>query len=97
MAKITKEKVTSCLKGSALTLATLLGVIGGIILGITLKASKGKWTVQWSLKKCTNEFASRRNFLLGNNLNGNMIQLKFVISLESKYNISGEFAAVVIV
>ena len=33
MAKLTKEKVTSCLKGSALTLATLAGVIGGVIFG----------------------------------------------------------------
>ena len=42
MAKLTKEKITGCLKGSALTVATLLGVIGGIVLGVCLKASKGK-------------------------------------------------------
>ena len=41
MAKLTKEKVTTCLKGSALTLATLLGVIGGIIFGICLRQREG--------------------------------------------------------
>ena len=40
MAKITKEKVTSCLKGSWLTLATLTGVIGGVILGVCLKQGR---------------------------------------------------------
>ena len=42
MAKITKEKIKGCVKGSALTIATLCGVIGGIILGISLKEMKGK-------------------------------------------------------
>ena len=43
MVKITKEKITACLKGSGLTLATLMGVIGGVVFGICLKqrASKG--------------------------------------------------------
>ena len=40
MAKITKEKVTSCLKGSWLTLATLCGVIGGVVLGVCLKQAR---------------------------------------------------------
>ena len=31
-----------CIKSSALTIATLCGVIGGIVLGITLKNAKGK-------------------------------------------------------
>ena len=42
MAKLTKEKVTSCLKGSALTLATLAGVIGGVIFGLALRQREGK-------------------------------------------------------
>ena len=41
MAKVTKEKVTSCLKGSALTLATLAGVIGGGIFGLSLRTREG--------------------------------------------------------
>lgn len=44
MAKLTKEKVTSCLKGSALTLATLAGVIGGVIFGLALRQREEKWT-----------------------------------------------------
>ena len=42
MAKITKERMKGCVKSSALTIATLCGVIGGIVLGITLKNAKGK-------------------------------------------------------
>ena len=42
MAKITKEKIKGCVKGSALTIATLCGVIGGIVLGISLKQMPGK-------------------------------------------------------
>ena len=38
----TKEKVTKCLKGGGLTLATLTGVIGGVILGIALRTREGK-------------------------------------------------------
>lgn len=44
MAKLTKEKVTSCLKGSALTFATLAGVIGGVIFGLALRTREEKWT-----------------------------------------------------
>lgn len=44
MVKITKAKAISCFKASGLTIATLLGVIGGIILGVTLKSSKELWT-----------------------------------------------------
>jgi len=44
MAKVTKEKVTSCLKGSALTLATLAGVIGGVVFGLCLRTREEKWT-----------------------------------------------------
>jgi hypothetical protein len=42
MAKLTKEKVTSCLRGSALTLATLIGVIGGVIFGLSLRQRERK-------------------------------------------------------
>ena len=41
MAKLTKEKVKGCLKGSALTLATLAGVIGGVIFGLSLRQRAG--------------------------------------------------------
>jgi len=44
MAKLTQEKVKSCLKGSALTLATLAGVIGGVIFGLCLRTREAKWT-----------------------------------------------------
>ncbi len=40
MAKITKDGVRDCIKGSALTLATLAGVIGGVIFGLALRSSK---------------------------------------------------------
>ena len=43
MAKLTKEKVKGCLKGSALTLATLAGVIGGVIFGLCLRQREGKY------------------------------------------------------
>ena len=43
MAKFTKEKITGCLKGSALTLATLFGVIGGVIFGLCLRQREGKY------------------------------------------------------
>ena len=33
-----------CVKSSALTIATLCGVIGGIVLGITLKNARGRLT-----------------------------------------------------
>ena len=60
MAKLTKEKVTNCLKGSALTLATLAGVIGGVIFGLALRTregkkfhSEGKDSTVWKLRKLT--------------------------------------------
>jgi len=44
MAKLTKEKVKSCLKGSALTFATLAGVIGGVLFGLGLRQREARWT-----------------------------------------------------
>ena len=44
MAKLTKEKVKSCMKSSALTLATLIGVIGGVIFGLCLRQRERKWS-----------------------------------------------------
>jgi len=44
MAKLTKDKVKSCLKGSALTFATLAGVIGGVVFGICLRTREERWT-----------------------------------------------------
>ena len=52
MAKITKEKIKGCVKGSALTIATLCGVIGGIILGISLKEMKGTIFMETIVSKC---------------------------------------------
>ena len=52
MAKITKEKIKGCVKGSALTIATLCGVIGGIVLGISLKEMKGKIFMETIVSKC---------------------------------------------
>ena len=49
MAKITKEKIKGCVKGSALTIATLCGVIGGIVLGISLKEMKGKNILEFNV------------------------------------------------
>merc|ERR1712117_760477 len=43
MAKLTKEKVKGCLKGSALTLATLAGVIGGVVFGLSLRTRTEPW------------------------------------------------------
>jgi hypothetical protein len=42
MAKVTRAKVKSCMKSSWLTLATLFGVIGGVILGVSLKQRAGE-------------------------------------------------------
>ncbi|CAB4062653.1 Excitatory amino acid transporter 3 [Lepeophtheirus salmonis] len=44
MAKFTKDNVKSCMKSSALTLATLLGVIGGVVFGLLLRQREEKWT-----------------------------------------------------
>eukprot|EP00092_Neocalanus_flemingeri_P011555 GFUD01012452.1.p1 GENE.GFUD01012452.1~~GFUD01012452.1.p1 ORF type:complete len:498 (-),score=52.36 GFUD01012452.1:922-2415(-) len=41
---ITKEKVVSCAKASGLTLATLFGVIGGVIFGLALRQREEPWT-----------------------------------------------------
>ena len=46
MAKLTKEKVKGCLKSSALTLATLIGVIGGVIFGLTLRQRERKQSLK---------------------------------------------------
>ncbi len=40
--KMAKIRVRECLKGSALTLATLAGVLGGVAFGLILRESKGK-------------------------------------------------------
>lgn len=39
-----REKVQSCLSHNALTILTVAGVIGGVILGIILRNSQEKWT-----------------------------------------------------
>jgi len=44
MAKITKEKCKSCVRSSGLTLATLFGVIGGVVFGISLRQRTAEWT-----------------------------------------------------
>lgn len=44
MAKITKEKCFSCIRSSGLTLATLFGVVGGVVFGICLRTRKEPWT-----------------------------------------------------
>jgi len=44
MAKLTKDKVKGCLKSSALTLATLAGVIGGVIFGLSLRQRAEPWS-----------------------------------------------------
>jgi len=40
MAKITKESVKDCMRGSALTLATLVGVLGGVAFGFILRSMR---------------------------------------------------------
>ena len=60
MAKITKEKITSCLKGSGLTLATLMGVIGGVVFGICLRQREGKYRPK-SQETTLNIFTPQRN------------------------------------
>lgn len=44
MAKFSKEKVVSCVKSSGLTLATIIGVIGGVIFGVVLRQREDPWT-----------------------------------------------------
>ena len=41
---ITKESVMSCVRSSGLTLATMFGVIGGVIFGLVLRSTKEQWT-----------------------------------------------------
>ena len=59
-----------CVKSSALTIATLCGVIGGIVLGITLKNAKGKLieiieVLMYNVRKLTESIsASKTRFLL---------------------------------
>lgn len=39
-----RERITSCLRGNALTVLTMMGVIGGGVLGAVLRSSRdGKW------------------------------------------------------
>jgi len=44
MANITKEKCISCIRSSGLTLATLFGVIGGVVFGCCLRSRKEPWS-----------------------------------------------------
>lgn len=39
-----KEKIQSCLRHNALTMLTVAGVVGGVVLGIVLKSTREKWT-----------------------------------------------------
>ena len=70
MAKITKERMKGCVKSSALTIATLCGVIGGIVLGITLKNAKGKLieiieVLMYNVRKLTESISAlKTRFLL---------------------------------
>lgn len=41
---ITREKVVSCAKSSGLTMATMMGVIGGVIFGLLLRTREEPWT-----------------------------------------------------
>jgi len=41
---ITREKMVSCAKSSGLTLATMLGVVGGVIFGLILRTREEPWT-----------------------------------------------------
>ena len=41
---ISKEKVVSCAKSSGLTLATMFGVIGGVLFGLALRQREEPWT-----------------------------------------------------
>ena len=38
------EKVRGCVRSSGLTLATMGGVVGGVIFGISLRQREEKWT-----------------------------------------------------
>jgi len=41
---ISKEAVVSCAKSSGLTLATMMGVVGGVIFGLALRTREEPWT-----------------------------------------------------
>lgn len=40
----TRQKMRACLSQNALTLVTVTGVVGGVVLGIILRNSREKWT-----------------------------------------------------
>lgn len=40
----TRQKMRACLGQNALTLVTVIGVVGGVVLGIILRSSREKWT-----------------------------------------------------
>jgi len=40
----TKDKLVTCVKSSGLTLATLFGVIGGVVFGLALRQREATWT-----------------------------------------------------
>ena len=39
-----KEKMVTCMRHNALTLLTVFGVVGGVVLGIGLRASRESWS-----------------------------------------------------
>lgn len=41
---MTMEKLLSCIKSGGLTLATMSGVIGGVIFGLLLRTSRQDWS-----------------------------------------------------
>ncbi|XP_023326225.1 excitatory amino acid transporter 3 [Eurytemora carolleeae] len=41
---LSREKVVGCLRASGLTLATLFGVIGGVVFGLALRTREAVWT-----------------------------------------------------
>lgn len=45
MAKTTRDRVKSCLRGNLLTFLTVIGVFGGVVLGVILRnTGDGPWT-----------------------------------------------------
>ena len=38
------ERITGCLRSGGLTLATMAGVIGGVVFGLSLRGVKTDWT-----------------------------------------------------
>lgn len=41
---INRDQVKRCMRGSLLTILTVAGVVGGIVLGVILKSIKADWT-----------------------------------------------------